>query len=49
MMRSANEKKSYIGYVLLAVIVIVLCWLLLESGQRTKQIDHILKQTVTNN
>jgi hypothetical protein len=49
MMHPANKKKNYGPYILLAVILAVICWLLMESRQRTKQIDHIIKQTVIKN
>jgi preprotein translocase subunit YajC len=49
MMHPANEKKNYGGYILLAVVLMVLFWLLLESRQRSKQIDNVLKQTTIKN
>jgi hypothetical protein len=48
MMHPANNKKNYSGYVLLLLLLAVLLYLLLESRQRTKRIDNILKQTITN-
>lgn len=41
--------KNYWGYLLLAVITALLLYLLLESRQRTKQIDETLKKSTTIN
>jgi hypothetical protein len=49
MMHPVNDKKNYWAYVLLAVLLVVFFWLLLESRQRTKQIDNIIKQTTKEN
>lgn len=41
--------KNCWGYLLLAVITALLLYLLLESRQRTKQIDETLKKTTMAN
>ncbi len=41
--------KNYWGYLLLAIIIALLLYLLLESRQRTKQIDETLKKTTMVN
>lgn len=46
-MHPANDKKDYIGYVLLLLLLAVLGYLVLESSQRTKEINNILKQTTS--
>jgi hypothetical protein len=38
-------KKSYTGYVLIAVLLLILLWLLLVSRQRSRQIDKTLRET----
>jgi hypothetical protein len=48
-MQSTMKLKNYWGYLLLAALIILLLYLLLESRQRTRKIDEVLKQqTIIN-
>lgn len=43
-MQSTMKLKNYWGYLLLAALITLLLYLLLESRQRSRKIDEALKQ-----
>jgi hypothetical protein len=49
MMHHGNEKKNYGVMIMLAMVVALIIWLFIESRQRTREIDDVLKQTIIKN